>query len=49
MMLVALTGWGQEKDRQRIMQAGFDRHLVKPARPEQLRELLAGLGQRTPG
>jgi PAS domain S-box-containing protein len=46
MMLVALTGWGQEKDRQRIMQAGFDRHLVKPAKPEQLRELLAGSAER---
>jgi CheY-like chemotaxis protein len=46
MMLVALTGWGQEKDHQRIMQAGFDRHLVKPAKPEQLRELLAGSAER---
>jgi CheY-like chemotaxis protein len=46
MILVALTGWGQEKDRQRIMQAGFDRHLVKPASLEQLRELLAGRTDR---
>ena len=30
-MLVALTGWGQEEDRRRSEQAGFDRHLVKPA------------------
>lgn len=49
MLLVALTGWGQEKDRQRIMQAGFDRHLVKPATPEQLRELLAGPVERSVG
>lgn len=46
MILVALTGWGQEKDRQRIMQAGFDRHLVKPASLEQLRELLTGRTDR---
>ena len=49
MMLVALTGWSQEEDRQRIRQAGFDHHLVKPAKPEQLRELLASLEQGTPG
>jgi signal transduction histidine kinase len=30
-VLVALTGWGQEEDRRRSEQAGFDRHLVKPA------------------
>ena len=49
MTLVALTGWSQEEDRQRIGQAGFDHHLVKPAKPEQLRELLDSLEQRTPG
>jgi PAS domain S-box-containing protein len=40
-MLVALTGWGQEEDRRRSLEAGFDRHLVKPIEPEQLTELLA--------
>jgi signal transduction histidine kinase/ActR/RegA family two-component response regulator len=29
-MIVAITGWGQEKDRQRAREAGFDQHLVKP-------------------
>jgi CheY-like chemotaxis protein len=29
--LVALTGWGQEEDRRRSEEAGFDEHLVKPA------------------
>jgi CheY-like chemotaxis protein len=29
-MLVALTGWGQEEDRRRSREAGFDSHLVKP-------------------
>jgi CheY-like chemotaxis protein len=30
MALVALTGWGQPKDRKRTVEAGFDAHLVKP-------------------
>ncbi len=41
--LVALTGWGQETDRHRTAAAGFDRHLVKPADPAQLAELVAAL------
>jgi len=39
--LVALTGWGQATDQQRTREAGFDRHLVKPAERE---ELLRALG-----
>ena len=39
-MLVALTGWGQEADRRRSREAGFDHHLVKPVDPGALRELL---------
>lgn len=46
MTLVALTGWGQEKDKRRTREAGFDRHMVKPVRLEQLRELLNGLPAR---
>ncbi|HTW38495.1 MAG TPA: response regulator [Steroidobacteraceae bacterium] len=38
--LFALTGWGQEEDRERARQAGFDRHLVKPVDPDELTELL---------
>jgi PAS domain S-box-containing protein len=41
-MLVALTGWGQEKDRRRAVEAGFDHHLVKPAEIEALEKILAG-------
>ena len=37
-MLIALTGWGQEEDRQRSAAAGFNHHLVKPADIEQLRQ-----------
>jgi CheY-like chemotaxis protein len=41
LVLVAMTGWGQEEDRRRSQEAGFDHHLVKPAEPEALRRLLA--------
>jgi len=43
MSLIALTGWGQEEDRRRSQEAGFDRHLVKPVHPEMLAGVLAGL------
>ncbi len=39
--IVALTGWGQEADRQRTREAGIDAHLVKPVSFESLRDLLA--------
>jgi PAS domain S-box-containing protein len=39
--LVALTGWGQEGDRRRAMDAGFDYHLTKPVDPAVLNDLLA--------
>ncbi|HLJ92918.1 MAG TPA: response regulator [Gemmataceae bacterium] len=38
-VLVAMTGWGQQEDRRRSLQAGFDHHLVKPAKPEELEQL----------
>jgi CheY-like chemotaxis protein len=41
-LLVAVTGWGQEKDRQRTRAAGFDLHLVKPVKPEMIRDVLLG-------
>jgi CheY-like chemotaxis protein len=41
--LVALTGWGQEEDRRRARDAGFDHHLIKPADMETLQALLASL------
>src|SRR5581483_12055665 len=41
--LAALTGWGQQADRRRTAQAGFDHHLVKPVEPEALESLLAAL------
>jgi len=39
--LIALTGYGQDDDRRRSAEAGFDVHLVKPVEPEMLRDLLA--------
>jgi PAS domain S-box-containing protein len=41
LVLVALTGWGQEHDRQRALGAGFDHHLTKPIDPERIEALLA--------
>jgi len=40
-VLVALTGWGQEADRRRAAEAGFDHHLTKPADPDVLQRLIA--------
>jgi PAS domain S-box-containing protein len=44
--LIALTGWGQEEDRRRSREAGFDHHLVKPLDLKALEQLLASLRPR---
>jgi CheY-like chemotaxis protein/two-component sensor histidine kinase len=41
MLLIAMTGWGQDADRQRSREAGFDHHLVKPVDLDALERLLA--------
>jgi CheY-like chemotaxis protein len=41
LVLVAMTGWGQEEDRRRSQEAGFDYHLIKPVEPDALGQLLA--------
>jgi two-component system CheB/CheR fusion protein len=41
MMLVALTGWGQDEDRRQSKEAGFDHHMVKPLELSALMKLLA--------
>jgi CheY-like chemotaxis protein len=41
MQLIAITGWGQEDDRRRSREAGFDEHLTKPVDPELLIGLIA--------
>jgi PAS domain S-box-containing protein len=43
MLLVALTGWGQQQDRQRTREAGFDAHLTKPVNYSAIMDLLAKL------
>ena len=45
-VVVALTGWGQERDKLKAMEAGFDMHLTKPADPIVLEGLLANSGRR---
>jgi PAS domain S-box-containing protein len=47
--ILALTGWGQEEDRRRSREAGFDGHLVKPLEYEALRALLSSLDIDGPG
>jgi len=39
-LLIALTGWGQQEDRDRTKDAGFDHHLVKPAEPSEIQRLI---------
>ena len=46
-LLVALTGWGQDEDIRRSHLAGFDRHLVKPVEPAALEKLLGSMASKT--
>jgi CheY-like chemotaxis protein len=46
-MLIALTGWGQEEDRRKSQDAGFDSHMVKPIEIGVLQKLLASLNPAT--
>ena len=39
--IIAMTGWGQEDDIRRALEAGFDHHLTKPVEPAALSRLLA--------
>jgi len=45
-VLVAMTGYGKASDRKRAQEAGFDHHLVKPARFEQMQRILAGVSEK---
>jgi CheY-like chemotaxis protein len=56
MLLIAATGWGEDQDRARSSESGFDHHLVKPIDPVSLLRLLAtadpatrAAARRTPG
>ena len=46
-VLVALTGWGQDEDKRRSREAGFNHHLTKPPDPEVLEALIAECDQFT--
>jgi signal transduction histidine kinase/CheY-like chemotaxis protein len=53
-LLVAITGWGQERDRAAARAAGFDRHFTKPVDPQQVLQLVsahsaAAAGEAVPG
>jgi PAS domain S-box-containing protein len=43
--IVAVTGWGQDEDRRRVREAGFDHHLVKPVELGSLQTLLAACAE----
>jgi CheY-like chemotaxis protein len=43
MLLVAVTGYGQEQDRRAALEAGFDHHMVKPVDLDKLAAILAGV------
>jgi signal transduction histidine kinase len=47
-ILIAATGWGQDEDRRRSLDSGFDAHLVKPVEPSTLFQLIRRLTLLTP-
>lgn len=44
--IVAVTGWGQEEDRRKAREAGFDSHFTKPLSPAALEDVLGTIAQR---
>jgi CheY-like chemotaxis protein len=40
--LIAVTGWGQQQDKQTAVEAGFDHHFTKPVDPSELQRVLSG-------
>ena len=48
MVIVALTGWGQDQDKQRAIDGGFDAHVTKPADPGTLERILGGVAHLEP-
>jgi CheY-like chemotaxis protein/anti-sigma regulatory factor (Ser/Thr protein kinase) len=45
--LVAITGWSQDSDRKRAMEAGFDHHIAKPIDLNEIKRLIGGAGPIT--
>ena len=46
-LIIALTGWGQEEVKRRALESGFDAHLTKPVEPDKLTELIHQLRGRS--
>jgi PAS domain S-box-containing protein len=46
--IIAISGWGQQRDKEEALEAGCDAHLTKPANPAEVRELLNALPARRP-
>jgi CheY-like chemotaxis protein len=46
-LIIALTGWGQEEVKRRALEAGFDAHLTKPVEPHKLTDLIHQLRDRS--
>lgn len=44
--LIALTGWGQDRDKDRALAAGFNHHFTKPVEPDRITEILSALPRR---
>jgi CheY-like chemotaxis protein len=44
-LIIAVTGWGQEEDRRRAKEAGFDHHLTKPVEPADIARLIDASGE----
>jgi PAS domain S-box-containing protein len=44
--LIALTGWGQDRDKEQALAAGFNHHFTKPVEPAQINEILRSLSRR---
>jgi PAS domain S-box-containing protein len=45
--LIALTGWGQDRDKEQALAAGFNHHFTKPVEPARITEILRSLSVRT--
>ena len=48
-VVVAITGWGQQSDKRSALQSGFDAHITKPADPARLEQVICSLSKRIPG
>jgi CheY-like chemotaxis protein len=46
--IAAVTGWGQDEDRRKAREAGFDSHFTKPLSPTMLTDVLATIAHRMP-